>query len=451
MKIIVVGNGKVGSAIVSQLSKDKHDLVVIDTSNENIQKIAGQFDVLGIVGNGVNSEIQKEAGVEECDIFIAATSSDENNLLCCLLAKKLGAKDVIARVRNPEYINQAIFMKNEFGISLIINPELDTAKAILDIIQIPSAVKIESFAKGTVEMIEVVVNKDNPLVGLSLFDVHNEYQLPILITAIQRDEETIIPNGNFVIQENDKIHLTGSRQNIGKLLKETNLYKRKLNNILIIGGGKTGHYLCDLLLKNHYSVKIIENDANRCAYLSEKFPKATITNGDGTNIEILKQEGINEADAVVALTGIDEENVVVAMYAQKIGVSKCIAKVNRSELLQVINGIETISTIAPKNVIADEVLSYVKARSNSYGNNVKTLYRLLNEKADAIEFEVNTDADFLNKPLKELELKDNILIASIIRDGEIILPNGNECIKMNDDVVVVTTNQRLENLEDILK
>lgn len=451
MNIIVVGDGKVGRAIVSHISKENHNIVVIDKNPDNIQAVVNQFDVLGIVGNGVSYDILKEASVHTADLFIAATSSDEINLLACALAKTLGAIDTIARVRDPEYLNQVAFMRRELGVTMTINPEYSTAHEILNMIQIPAALKIETFANGRAEMMEVYVEDKSPLAGISLIHLRQKYPLPFLVCAVQRGEEVFIPSGDFVIQANDKIHITSSRKNLTQLFKELGIFKRRLNNIMIIGGGKIGHYLCELLLQNNYNVKIIEKDKKRCEELSDFFPRAVIINADGTDQDVLNHEGFKEADAVVALTNIDEENIVISMYAQKQGLKKVIAKVNHSGLLQIIETVDIASTISPKDVVADEILSYVRAKSNIHGNNVKTLYKLVNGQVEAIEFEVCEMPQKLDLPLKDLTLKDNILIAAIIRNNEVIIPGGNDQIKLDDRVVVVSSQYYFDDLSEIVK
>lgn len=451
MNIVVVGNGKVGQAVTARIRKEGHNVIIIDKNADKVEKTINQYDVLGIVGNCLNYDVLKEADIKNTDIFIAATSSDENNLLACMLAKTLGAKDTIARVRDPEYIKQLNFMQKELGISTIINPEYATAKEIFNMIQTPEAVKVETFANGRANLMEFIIEDGSPLANQSLLSIRQKYNVQILVCAVQRGDEVYIPTGDFILQAKDRIHITAARENLLKFFKQLGAEQRHIGNVMIIGGGRIGHYLCELLLEQHCNVKIIEIDKERCLALSSAFPKASIINADGTDQEILNIEGISEAGAVVSLANIDEENIVISMYAQKCGVEKVISKINRPGLLKIIESIGVASTIAPKEVVANEIISYVRSKQNGVGNNVITLYKLANEKIEALEFGVSELSQRLSVRLKDLELKDGILIAAIIRHGSVIIPSGLDRIELDDRVVVITNNQHLGDLSEILK
>ncbi len=449
MKIVIIGDGKVGRAITEHISQEGHEIVVIDKNPHNIEKLIDTYDVMGICGNGASYDIQVEARVQEADLLIAATSMDEVNIFSCVLAKKLGAKDTIARVRNPEYHSQVQFMKDALGISMIINPEYETAMEIVRMIDFPGALKVEKFAGGKVELIEGIIEDKSPLVGQTLLNIRNKYQIQILVCAVQRENEVFIPTGNFVLQAKDKIHLAARRENLLAFFAAVGADQEKIDNIMIIGGGKIAYYLIDELLKSRYHVKVIEYDEARCHELSELFPKAAIIHADGTDQDILKEEGSNSAGAIISLTNIDEENMVISMYAQQCGINKIILKINRNSLAQMIQSVRVASVIAPKDVTANQVLSYVRAKANNRGSKVVTLYKLVNNLVEALEFEINESALIINIPLKDLHVRENILIACIIRNGEVIVPNGEDVIKLNDNVIVVTANAHLEDINEI--
>ena len=332
MKIVVIGDGKVGRTIVEHTSREGHEVIIIDKNPKVIEQIVDKYDVMGICGNGASYEIQKSASVNKADLVVATTSSDEVNILSCIVAKALGARFTIARVRSYEYNSQIDIMKKTLGITLILNPEYETAKEISNIINFPEAIRVDTFAKGNVDLVELYIPENSPLIDQSLSSIHSKYQVSILVCAVQRGNEVIIPDGNFVFKAKDKIHITASRNNVRAFLKKLGLIESKLQTVLIIGGGKISLYLAEQLIKNKYKVKIVEKDYKRCLELSELLSDATIIHGDGSDQILLQEEGINETDAVVCLTDLDEENIIVSMYASKQNVHKIITKVNKSTL-----------------------------------------------------------------------------------------------------------------------
>lgn len=451
MKIIVIGDGKVGGTIVEHTSKEGHEVIIIDKNPSVIEQMVEKYDVMGICGNGASYEIQKSAFVQKADLVVAATSSDEVNILSCIMAKALGAKSTIARVRSYEYNSQIDIMKKTLGITQIINPEYETAKEIMNIINFPEAIRVDTFAKGNVDLVELFIPENSPLINQSLSSIHEKYQVNILVCAVQRKDEVIIPDGNFVFKANDKIHITASRNNVRNFLKKLKLIESKIQSVMIIGGGKISLYLAEMLIKNKYEVKIVEKNHDRCLQLSELLSEATIIHGDGSDQILLQEEGINETDAIVCLTDLDEENIIVSMYASKQNVHKIITKVNKSTLFNLLETINMASIVAPKEVTASRIVSYVRATSNLRGSNLITLYKLVNNQVEALEFVAKDDKKILNIALKDLKLKSKILIASIIRNGEVIIPTGNDMIKLNDSVIVVTTSDKfLTELTDIL-
>lgn len=451
MKIVVIGDGKVGRAIVQHTCKEGHEVVVIDKNPKVIEELVNTYDAGGICGNGACIDIQESAGVAKADLVVAATSRDEVNMLACLIAKKLGAKATIARVRSYEYNQNIELMKEALGIQMTINPELEAANEIMNIINFPEANRVDTFANGNVDLVELFIPENSPLIGLTLANISTKYQVRILVCAVQRGEEVFIPTGNFTFQAKDKIHITASRLVVKDFLKKLGLIETKMKDILVIGGGKISTYLADQLIKGKYNVKIIEKDYERCLELSELLPSASIVHGDGSDQLLLEEEGLDSCDAIVCLTNLDEENIIISLYAQKMEVSKIITKVNKESFAGIVETIGVASVISPKEITSSRVISYVRSTSNIHGSNIVKLYKLVNNRVEAIEFIAKRSSKLLNICLKDLKLKKNVLIASIIRNSEVIIPSGMNQIKENDSVIVVTTGQILDDLNDILE
>lgn len=451
MKVIVIGDGKVGRTIVEQVCQEGHEVVVVDTNYKSIEQAIDKYDVMGIVGNGASYDILKSAGADKANIVIAATSSDETNILSCLIAKKLGAKSTIARVRSYDYINQINIIKKDLGITMTFNPEYEASKEIMKIINFPEAIRVDSFAKGNVDLVELYLPENSPLIGKSLIEIYQKYQVKVLVCAVQRNDEVFIPTGGFIFNSKDKIHITAKRSDLKRFLKKLGLIEDKIESVMLIGGGKLSLYLGKELLKNKYEVKIIEQDYKRCVELSELLPQATIIHGDGTDQQILEEEGIKTTDAVVCLTSTDEENIILSMYAYKQKVHKIITKINRPSFVGLMETISMASVISPKEIVASKIISYLRGKNNARGSNVVTLHKLVNNKVEALEFVAKDDKRLVNICLKDLKLKNNILIAGIIREGKAIIPNGDDMILVNDNVIVVTINQFLDDLNDILE
>ena len=452
MKVIVVGDGKVGRTIVGHICNEGHEVIVIDTDQNTIEEIVSQYDVMGLCGNGASYDILKEAQADKADLLIAVTSTDETNILACLIAQKLGAKSTIARVRNVEYSNQTNIFRKDLGIAMTINPEKESANEIMKIVNFPEAIKIDSFASGNVDLIEKYIPEDSPLVGQSLASLYQKYQIKVLVCAVQRNDEVFIPTGNFTFEAKDRVHITAnSKDSLRTFFSKTGLLESKLKRIMIIGGSKVAVYLATDLLKSKYDVKIVEKDYNKCIKLSEALPNASIIHGDGSDQTLLNEEGLKDTDAIICLTGSDEENIIVSMYAYKEKIQKIITKINKASLVGIMESISMASIISPKDITSSQIVSYIRAQNNVRGNNVKTLYKLVNGKVEALEFIAKEENPLLSIPLKDLKLKKNILIAAIIRDENVIIPNGNDQINLNDSVIVVTTNQYLDELSDILE
>ena len=451
MKIVIIGLGTIGQAILKSIDSASHTITVIDRHKEKIEGVIERYDVFGVVGNGACREIQEEAGVANADLVIVLTRSDEVNILACLVAKGVGAKNTIARVRNPEYRAQIIDMKESLGISMIVNPEKDTATEIFNLISLPSIAQIERFAKGRALLVEIVAEAGNMLIGETLISLGKKLKTKVLICAVQRENEVVIPSGNFAIQEGDRIYFTADANSLGAFLTEINLVRSPLKRVMIVGGSAIGFYLADSLSSKGYKVKLAEKDSKRAEELATLLPKVTVIEGDGTQHEILVEEGIEAMDAFVALTDIDEENMIVSMFANKMKVKKTITQIHGSNLYNMLGELGIKNTVSPSKIVADRILSYVRALDNTRGSNVLTLYRLVNDKVEALEFAVKKQSALYGKPLKDLSLKKNCLIACIIRGEQVIIPNGSSTIEVGDNVVVVTTHKNFDDLAEVFE
>jgi len=449
MKIVIVGDGKVGFALASQLSAEGHDITVIDNDAETLRRSIESLDVIGIRGNGASYPVQIEAGVPNTDLLIAATSGDELNILCCMLAKKLGAKHTIARIRNPEYSDYLSFMKDELGLSMVINPERAAAREIMRIINFPSAISIWSLAKGRVEIVECRIMPGSLLIGQKIFDIKEKYRLDILICVLEQNGHVSIPKRDDIFMQDDKIHVTGSIADIVSFMKLAGHTEHKIRSVMIVGGGRISYYLAENILNMGLKVKVIEKSGERCAAFSELLPYALVINGDGTDQQLLEEEGITDVDAFVALTNMDEENLIVSMYASKKGTKKIVAKINRLEYMDVIKSMGIDSVISPKSITAYQIVRYVRAMQNTMGSKVDTLYKIANEQAEVLEFTVAENTKHQMVPLRNVTLKKNLIIAAVVRAGKRTVPCGDTTFQKGDTVIVVTMSQQFNDMNDI--
>ncbi len=450
MKIVIVGDGKVGYTLTKQLSQEGHDVVVIDSNRRVLLESQEVLDVAVVSGNGVSVEVQREAGVESADLLIAATSGDETNLLCCIVAKKLGCHRTIARVRNPEYDQQIRFLKDELGLSMVINPEKAAALEIFRLLQFPAFLKRDSFAKGSVELVELKLKENNPLAGKRLSQFRTIANVNALVCAVEREGEITIPKGDFTLMAGDKITIAADAADLVRLIKNLGVYAPKAQRVIIIGGSRTAKYLAQLLIKSKAKPTIIEKEMERCMELSQSLPDATVIHGNGTEQQLLISEGIRTVDAVVTLTGMDEENLIISMFANYLGVPKSVTKISRTEYNEVYasTGIESI--VSPKLLTANEIVRYVRAMENTTGGSVVTLYRIVDGKAEALEFSVKGDNSFVGVPLHRLEVRHDVLIACIIRARKVIIPSGSDVMQKGDTVIIVTTaDHSIGDLKDI--
>lgn len=450
MKIIIVGCGKVGTTLAEHLYKEGHDITIIDHNKEKLDVLADRIDVMGVVGNGASIKTQREAGVKSAEILIATTHSDELNLLSCLIAKKTGNCQTIARIRDPEYYSEMRYIRDELNLSMVINPEQAAADEIARIIKFPTAIKIDSFARGRVELIKLIITKDSKLDGMRLADI--DQRRKILVCLVERGDEVSIPHGDFILREGDKISFIASHSDALHFFKSAGVViSNNIHSIMLIGGGKISYYVAKRLEDTSISVKIIERDFDRCNVLSEALPKAMIINGDGTDQKLLDEEGISDVDAVCSFTGIDEENILLSLYAGRHTDAKLITKIDRITFEEVISNMNLGSVINPTAVTSDNIVRYVRAMENSKGSNVETMYKVAKGKAEALEFRVKNQSQIVGKPLSELKLKPSVIVACITKSGKATTPNGQSVIEIGDTVIVVSTHTGLNDLEDILE
>lgn len=451
MKIIIVGCGKIGHSMIASLTSEGHDVTIVDNKPQILNETADAFDVMGVCGNAVDCDTLMEAGVNDADLLVSLTDSDEVNMLTCHLARNFGAKHSVARIRNPEYNDDGLaFLRQHLNISISLNPELLVAEEISNILQLPSAVKIERFSRRNIEMVEIIIPQGSPLNGLNLIKTREKYKAQYLICTVQRNNQVFIPDGRFVLQSGDRIGLVAEKGETKKLLSMLGLLRKQAKNVMILGGGKPSYYLAKKLISLGVDVKIIEKKLETCEFLASEIPEAVIINGDGASQEVLLEEGISNMDAFVSLTGMDEQNIMLSIFASMQNVPKVVAKINRDELLTMAEklGVETIVT--PSQLSTNIIVRYARALENSKGSKVETLYKLIDGKAEALEFKVADDCRAIGIPFKEIKLKSNVLIAGITRDTQIIIPSGNDMILAGDRVIVISAQQRLNDLDDIL-
>lgn len=449
MNIIIVGEGKLGSTLAKRLSFEGHSIVTVDKEENVLKKAQEKRDIICVHGNGASVDVLTEAGAETADLLIACAAKDELNILCCLVAKKLGTKHTIARVRSPEYIRHTELLKDDLGLSMTINPNLAAANEISRLLIIPDANKVELFAKGRVELVEYTLPEGSPLDSLKLTEFYSRLKIKMLVCAVCRDGKVHIPNGSFEIKAGDVIYISAEHSQIMKFFRMMGHGNEKVENVIISGGGLTGYYLAKKLLSMGMRVKIIEKNRDTCRELCEKLPKATVINCDGTDRDMLLEEGYDKADAFVALTGDDEDNLVSSVFAKNDGCSKIITKLSHNLSAFMSFGIDC--AVSPQTVVSDNVASYVRAMANSEADsNVETLYELLDGKAEAVEFILkDKTASYLGTPISKLRFKKDMLVACIARRREIIIPGGNDCFEAGDSVVVVTASHRFTEFADI--
>lgn len=451
MKIIIVGCGKVGYTLVEQLSGENHDIVVIDEREEKVNSITESLDAMGIVGNGVSFQTLSEAGIATADLLIAVTGSDEQNLLCCVIAKKAGHCKTIARVRNPIYNTEVEFLRKELGLAMIINPELASAAEIARIFQFPSAVKIDTFSKGRIELLHFRVTEDCLLNNYQLIHIRTTLKCDVLVCMVTRNEEVLIPRGDFIFREGDMVAIVAAPAKANDFFKKIGIITGRVHTAMIVGGGTIAFYLAKRLLNVGISTKIIDSNPERCEELSELLPKATIICGDGTDERILIQEGLSSVEGFAALTGLDEENILLSLYAKRTSHAKIVTKINRINFSGVLTDMKLDTISYPRLLTANMITKYVRSMNASLDSNVETLYKLEDGLAEALEFSIKEESEITNVPLSKLRIRKNILVCCINRGGRIIIPGGQDEIHVGDSVIVVLTHSRLNDIKDILE
>lgn len=452
MNIIIVGCGKVGEKLTERLSQEQeHDITVVDLRERVVEDLSSQYDVMGVHGSGTSLDTLLEAGVEEADLLIAVTGSDELNLLTCLLARKAGNCQTIARVRKPEYSKELNLFKEDLGLAMIINPEQAAASEIARVLCFPSAMQIDAFAKGRVEILKFRIPADSVLDNMRIAEISQRLKCDVLVCGVERAEEAFIPGGDFVLHSGDSISVVAPMKNVGQFFKKIDIKTNPVKNTIIVGGGATAYYLANQLQQLGVQVKIIEQNEERCEHLCQLLPKATIINGDGTDNRLLLEEGIERAESFVALTNIDEENILLSLFARSQTDGKLVTKINRIAYDSVIRNLPLDTVIYPKNITAEYIVRFVRAKKNSISSDIETIHFILDGKAEALEFRIKPDLPFANVPLSELRLKDNILVACINRNGHILLPRGGDVMLPGDTVIIVTTRTGFQDINDILE
>jgi len=454
VKVVIVGGGKVGELLCADFSDIFQEVTIIDTNELRVEKLVEAYDINGILGNGANYEVLTRADSAEADMFISVTASDEINMICCIAAKQMGAKYTIARIRNPEYSKTKEFLRESLGIDLMVNPEYEAAKQISHMLKYPTATKVESFFGGKFNILEVIINSNSILNGVSLIDSKKIIDFPSLVCLVERQGEVFVPRGNYVFNVGDKVHITAANKNLKKfykLLGNQDNMEKKITSSLVIGGGKIAHYLVEFLQIANFYVKVIEIDKNKAITLSETFPDIDVIWADGSDRDTLIEEGIQTFDSCISLTGFDEENIIINLYADKLGIKKTVAKVNRASLKQIAEDIGQYSYITPKEIVGNIITKYTKSLQCSKHSDIENFYRIANNQAEVIEFKItNNSAKILGIKLKDLAINPNMLIAFIIRNNKQIFPNGDDEIKLDDNVVVVSYKQKIEHIDDII-
>lgn len=451
MNIIIVGCGMVGRSLAAELNEEGSNITVVDIDPFKVKEVSEKYDILGVVGNGATLATLREAGIDNADLLIAVTGSDELNLLCCLLAKKNGDCQTIARLENPEYSKEAPYLKDELGLAMVINPQHASAGEISRILRFPSAISIETFAKGRVELLKFKLPENSPLVGMAVKEVITKLHSDILVCTVERGDDAFIANGDLVFESKDIISIIASPKNAADFFEKIKYKTLSVKDAIIVGGGEITHYLCEILHRFGIRLKVIEKDRQVCEELSAQFENVSIIHGDGTDQDLLREEGIDSAGALIALTDMDEENIMLSLFAKSAGTAKLITKINRTDYSDLVRHLDLDSTIYPKNIASDVIVRYVRAMRNTLGSNVETLYNFIKGKVEACEFIVRESSPIIGIPLSQLKFSKKLLIAAILRDRSVIIPRGSDAIQLGDTVVIVSEAMSLTDISDILK
>lgn len=449
LNIIIVGCGVVGTALVEQLVLENHDITVVDTSPQKVQKITDMYDVMGVVGNGASFSVQKDAGIIDADLIIAVTDSDELNLLCCTVASRVGHCATIAKVRNPEYSHELNHIKDKLGLAMIVNPEYEASREIYKILCLPTALEVTSFAHGKADLVKIRIPHGNILDGMTLAQLGKSIN-DVLICGVERDKQIYIPTGDFELKAGDMISFVAPAKKVSDFFKHIGFKTNKVKNTMIIGGGDAGYYLAKRLSDNGIDVCLIDKDKERCEELATLLPKVVVINGNGVDEDLLTEEGIQSAESFVTLTGSDEENILLTVHAKQFSNAKLVTKINKIRFKDAINNLDIGSVIYPRYITSEAIIAYVRAKNASKGSNVETLYHLFDHRVEAVEFKIDKESKVTNTPIMKLKLKDNLLICFIFRRGKVIIPSGQDCILPGDSVMIVTTHSGFNDISNIL-
>lgn len=451
LSIIIVGCGKVGHTLVEQLSREGHDITVVDEHQSILEDVSNEFDVMGVRGNGASLGVLEEAGLSTADMVIAVTGSDELNLLCCTIARKAGGSlAAIARVRNPDYADELVYLRHQLGLSMIVNPELEAAREMARLLSRPQALTVSTFAKGQAELVRFKIPEGNVLDGHKVMELDDIFKCKYILCAVERAGDVTIPDGSFELRAGDDVSFISPAHDVHRMFASIGMKSRAVHSCMIVGGGKSSYYLAKQLIDQRMEVKIIEQSLQRCEELSTLLPEALIIHGDGSDESLLREEGIHSAEAFVPLTGLDEENILMTLYAKRVPGLKTITKINRINFGDVIEGLELGSVVYPKYITSEAIIAYVRARQNSINSNVETLYHMFDNRVEAVEFLVGKDAEVCGMPLMQMKLKDNLRVACIGRNGKVIFPRGQDMICPGDTVIIVTTHTGFVDIADIL-
>ena len=451
MNVIIVGCGRVGQTLAEKLNSDGNEVTVIDMSADKVKETTEMADVMGVVGNGATHTTLREAGIKTADLFIAVTNSDELNLLCCMIAKKEGDCKTIARLKSPEYSEETEYLRTELGLAMVINPEYAAAEEIARVLRFPTAIKIEPFAKGKVEIIQFKIPEGSVLIGSSIKELMMKYPSEVLVGTIERGEQAYIAKGDFVFQEKDVVSIVASPKNANEFFRKIRRKDPSVHSAMIIGGGVITHYLCEILAKSGVALKIIERDENICAELAETFPRCSVICGNPTDKELLAEEGVAGAGAFLTLTNSDEENILLSLFAKEVFGGKLVTKIKRTDYDNVIKRLELDTVICPKNITSDTIVRYVRSTKNTSGSNIETMYNIIEDKVEASEFIIKAGSEIIGKPISELRFKPDVLVACITRGDKVIIPRGSDVIEAGDAVVVVTKMLGLHDIVDVLR
>lgn len=449
LNIIIVGCGVVGTALVEQLVLENHDITVVDTSSQKVQKITDTYDVMGVVGNGASFGVQKEAGIVDADLIIAVTDSDELNLLCCTVASRVGHCATIAKVRNPDYSHELNHIKDKLGLAMIVNPEYEASREIYKILCLPTALEVTSFAHGKADLVKIRIPHGNILDGMTLAQLGKSTN-DVLVCAVERDKQIYIPTGDFELRAGDMLSFVAPAKKVSDFFKHIGFKTNKVKNTMIIGGGDAGYYLAKRLSDNGIDVCLIDKDKERCEELATLLPKVVVINGNGVDEDLLNEEGIQSAESFVTLTGSDEENILLSVHAKQFSNAKLVTKINKIRFKDAINNLDIGSVIYPRYITSEAIIAYVRAKNASKGSNVETLYHLFDHRVEAVEFKIDKESKVTNTPIMKLKLKDNLLICFIFRRGKVIIPTGQDCILPGDSVMIVTTHSGFNDISNIL-